>query len=292
MKSNILNFENREKSEQAIIETWEKFREDLAKGEFKYNEIEKALNCVFMRQLNDFFEMHECKKFFTKELRDVFIDRNEVLRGTKLEVDENPDYERFIPKAEYIKADNRFSPEKVEWLYLAIGNKKEGNNIAKNCAIKECKAESDQRFGICHFKMNDIFRWNKLVDLTIGCNYDWRSLEDNFAKESEKLITKSLRLFKNTGIKSGVSRDSVEQLTKKWFSPFYAKLLAQEIFKPVESEKKYMYSPFQCLAMYFKQLGYDGIIYSSVVYPSAKNLVLFDKEMAKPYGDIEIFKVI
>ena len=39
-----------------------------------------------------------------------------------LKKDEMPEYERFIPKKEFIKNDNRFSPPGVEWLYLALGN--------------------------------------------------------------------------------------------------------------------------------------------------------------------------
>lgn len=47
------------------------------------------------------------------------IEKYCVGRGTILGEDENPDFERFIPKTEFIKEDNRFSPSGVEWLYLA-----------------------------------------------------------------------------------------------------------------------------------------------------------------------------
>lgn len=292
MEYSDLNFENLNKSESAIMLTWNEFRDALAKKEFEYNEIDKALNYVFLKQLNDFFEMHDCKKRFTKELRDVFIIRNEVLRGTILKPDETPDYDRFIPKREYITEDNRFSPENVEWLYLAIGNLKEGTNLARNCSIKECKAERNQRFGTCHFQMNSEYFKSKLVDLTIGCKYNWKQLKRGFEQDFDKAVNHTINSSRNIGSNVLIlRRKKVEDLTKKWFSLFYAKLLSQEIFLPVDSEKKYMYSPFQCLAMYFKQLGYDGIIYSSVAYPMAKNVVLFDKKMANPCGNIEIFWV-
>lgn len=41
------------------------------------------------------------------------IEKYCVGRGTILGEDENPDFERFIPKTEFIKADNRFSPSGV-----------------------------------------------------------------------------------------------------------------------------------------------------------------------------------
>ena len=188
----ILNFVDTKESEDAIVSTWNEFRDALSNDEFQYDEIDKALNYVFMKQLNDFFEINECKELYTKELRDIFISRNEVLRGTKLKSSENPDFDRFLPKSEYITEDNRFSPEKVEWLYLAIGNIKDGKNIAKNCSIKECKAEVNQRFGICHFKINQKYSRSKLVDLTIGCKYDWKQLQQGFERDSEKVIKKTL----------------------------------------------------------------------------------------------------
>ena len=78
----------------------------------------------------------------------------------------------------------------------------------------------------------------------------------------------------------------------KWFSYTDAKLISEQLFLPVESgEEKYMYAPFQCLAQYFKSLGYVGILYSSTVYPKAKNIVLFDKTMGIPTGDIKDFVV-
>ena len=53
---------------------------------------------------------------------------------------------------------------------------------------------------------------------------------------------------------------------------------------PIETEdKKLEYAPFQTLAMYFIREGFDGIVYSSTVCPTSKNLVLFDKKYAIPF---------
>lgn len=48
-----------------------------------------------------------------------------------------------------------------------------------------------------------------------------------------------------------------------------------------------MYAPFQTMAQYYRSLGYSGIIYGSTVSEVGRNIVLFDKEIAKPCGSIE-----
>lgn len=56
---------------------------------------------------------------------------------------------------------------------------------------------------------------------------------------------------------------------------------------PITTEdKNLMYAPFQCIAQYFLSKGYGGIVYSSTVFPEGKNVVLFDKIAAHPYGAI------
>ena len=287
----ILNFENSEASIEAINSTWNEFRESLTRNDFKYNEVDKALDCVFLKQLNDFFNDHGYKEIYTKMLSDVFRYGNEILRGTKLKDTEEPNHNRFLPLSQHITEDNRFSPEGVEWLYLAIGNTKKGKNIAKQCCIKECKAGSGQRFATCHFKINPNYKNAKLVDLTIGCQYSIEELQKGFDGDIQRMINKTCRVYQQTGICIPVDKKKVEDITGKWFSYYYAKLVSEELFKPVDTDKKYMYSPFQCLAIYFQKLGFEGIIYSSVAFPKAKNVVLFDKFMAEPYGNIEIFNV-
>lgn len=287
----ILDFKNTDGCVDAINTTWNEFRNALANNELVYSDVDKALNYVFIKQLNDFFNDHGFKEIYTKKLSEVFTYRNEVLRGTKLKDDETPDHNRFMPLSKYITEDNRFSPDGVEWLYLAIGKIRDGEGIAKTCCIKECKADIGQRFGTCHFKMNSSFADVKLVDLTIGCKYTIEDLQEGFDTEIKKMANKTLRIFRASGIKIPTDKEKLEQITGKWFSYYYAKLISEELFIPVETDKKYMYTPFQCLANYFKELGFEGIIYSSVAYPKATNVVLFDKFMAEPYGDIEIFNV-
>ena len=85
--------------------------------------------------------------------------------------------------------------------------------------------------------------------------------------------------------------DIKEKFTR-WAAYTYARLLSKQIFVPVETEdKELMYSPFQCIAQYFLSLGYEGIVYSSTVFPEGKNVVLFDKYAALPVGIIRTLTI-
>ena len=71
-------------------------------------------------------------------------------------------------------------------------------------------------------------------------------------------------------------KDRVQQDIAKWVLHTYAKMMSKNIFVPIETEdKKLEYAPFQTLAMYFIREGFDGIVYSSTVCPTSKNIVLF-----------------
>lgn len=59
----------------------------------------------------------------------------------------------------------------------------------------------------------------------------------------------------------------------------YMKILSNELFVPLKDvvDKTEVYAPFHCMAQYFKNKGYVGIMHASTIYRSAKNVVLFDK---------------
>ena len=186
---------------------------------------------------------------------------------------EVPNYERFIPKKEFIKNDNRFSPPGVEWLYLAIGKE----NDIHQCSQNECRAEKGNRFGFCHFTFDDSCSDLKLVDLSIAdcISYDELNL---------KLENYSLKQ-----VKKGIIEDEFKQFFTKWLVYTYTKLLSDQIFEPLSDtdDKSKMYAPFQTMAQYYISLGYSGIIYGSTVSSVGKNMVLFDKNIAHPSGMIE-----
>ena len=78
-----------------------------------------------------------------------------VGRGTIIKPHESqntPSHDRFMPVSKFITEDNRFSPAGVEWLYLAVGDTQE---IIQECAEKECRVKSGDRFAFCNFQVNE-----------------------------------------------------------------------------------------------------------------------------------------
>lgn len=75
----------------------------------------------------------EHKTISVKELKGKVIGRGTILGDTEV-----TNYERFVPRKEFIKDDNRFSPQGVEWLYLAIGTEDD----IHQCAQAECRVKT------------------------------------------------------------------------------------------------------------------------------------------------------
>lgn len=142
----IFDFSGIEKSEKSIKKTWQEFRDALSKGDFSFDDIASAKKNTFLRVYDDLFNKNAGIEYNTVLISE--IEKYCVGRGTILGEDENPDFERFIPKTEFIKEDNRFSPSGVEWLYLAIGKEA----AIHECAQAECRVKQNDRFGFCHFQ--------------------------------------------------------------------------------------------------------------------------------------------
>lgn len=288
--SQIFDFSNIKNSESAIRNTWLEFRRALSDGKFTYQEINKAKQCTFLKVYDDLFHQNsgiEHKTIVVNELKDRIIGR-----GTILENSEKPDYERFIPKKEYIKVDNRFSPPGVEWLYLAVGTDDE----IHQCAQAECRVQKGQRFGFCHFSFSDRYDDLKLVDLTIADNTSYSELNQRLENYGQTQVKKGLKLAKSLGFvpKYSVDQDEFKNLFIEWSVFTYTKLLSEQLFVPLSEtdDKSKMYTPFQTMAQYYISLGYSGIIYGSTVSAVGKNIVLFDKSIAYPTGKIEDYTIL
>lgn len=172
----IIDFSGIKNCEQAIRKTWDEFRECLAAGVFSYDEIEKAKKQKFLMVYDDLFYKHsgiDQSTIVFKDLKDKLMGRGAILKN-----DEIPNYDRFLPKEEYIKEDNRFSPPHVEWLYLAVGN----DNDIHECAQAECRAKRGNMFGFCHFQRDTKYDMCKLVDLTIADDISYVELNATLEK--------------------------------------------------------------------------------------------------------------
>lgn len=272
--------------ENTINKTWGEFRQALADGVFKCDDLNAAMECVFLKTYDDLFRQHSGIIYSTTCVKNIIVSK--IGRGAILKDCETPNYNRFIPKKEYISADNRFSPSGVEWLYLAIGNT---NDNILECAKKECRVTNGNRFGFCNFEFNSNYYDSKIVDLTIADQINYGEINKVLEKYMQKQINDAIRNYKKIGkVLINKDEDLMIEIIKKWSVYTYSKLLSEQILIPINNsdDKSIMYAPFHALANYYISLGYSGIIYRSTVFPMGKNIVLFNKEIAYPDGNIEI----
>ena len=286
---NIFDFNGIEGSEKAIRKTWDEFRECLANGIFSYNEIDKAKQQTFLKVYDDLFHRHsgiDHKTITVSDLKTKMIGR-----GTILNKAEKPDFESFLPKEKFINEDNRFSPPRVEWLYLAVGE----DDTIHECAKSECRAKNGDRFGFCHFQFDAKYDGSKLVDLTIADDISYLELNRALDEYGHAQVKKGIKIAKALDYipKIITNKKEFAQLLTRWAVYTYTKLLSEQIFVPLEvsDDKSIIYAPFQTMAKYYISLGYSGIIYGSTVCPVGKNIVLFEKHMAAPIGTIEDYEI-
>lgn len=275
--------------------TWKDFRQALADGCFSYDETDKAKEYEYLKAFDNIFIKHSGMKHLTVRLCDLFSSNHEILRCVRINGEPLPKYERFIPYAKYITQDNRFSPPGVEWLYLATAEK-DGSVItpstAAKCAIKECGSKAGDCCAICHFKMNKSYRDAEVVDLTAANDKAYAELNDVLESKAQQMLKQDLMRFFTTEKLPTNNPTLISGAIIHWVTYTYAKLMSEQIFVPITTADKHLeYAPFQTLAQYFISLGFSGIVYSSTVFPQGRNIVLFDKEMATPYGKIEQFNL-
>lgn len=281
----VMEFGEIKKSEEVIKETWSEFREKLVQEQYELNDIDKVKECTFLKVYDGIFNQNSGFNYKITTIGE--LQKFSLGRGTILNETESIDYERFIPKKEFINQDNRFSPSGIEWLYLAIGNETE----IHQCAQAECRVNIGDRFGFCHFNFDSRQLNLKLVDLTISDNISYddlnNTLEQNIKIEDKKRIKIARMCGKDLG--AYWHEREVKRLFIKWSVYTYAKLLSEQIFQPIcdEDDRSIMYAPFQVMAQYYISLGYCDIIYGSTVSEVGRNIVLFDKSIAHPAGSIE-----
>lgn len=285
----IFDFKRIGPSEETIKRTWNELGLALANKEFSYNDLESALKTTYLRVFDDL--LTNCHELFDVKFGKLMSDESCFARAARIAAEDETDYERFIPKSKYITSANRFSPAGVEWLYLAFGSEDlyDGELLtAERCALCECRAQKNDNFVICKFAGNNVFENAIIVDLTIADEKTYDDINSEFEQESLKYIDDQIMKILYTGQKVPERTPEIERVIKTWAATTYSKLLSQQIFVPVDSsDRELVYAPFQCMANYFMSKGYSGIVYSSTVYPNGRNIVLFDKNMAAPVGDIK-----
>lgn len=258
-------------------EKWEEFRQALINDEFQYFNLEKAKEITFLSVLDNMLQYEKENNII--KIPFIVLNRHySFCRATELDKikDKEPlSIERFLPNKDYIKDDNRFSPKGIEYLYLACkarwGEEKNYKYI-EEVAMKEVRAKDEKRYGMSKFRIPEKLQTfdKNIIDLTIADNKSFEEIEKNFISQLKDAKTKEAR------------HSEVEKLALK----IYFKLMSEELFKPIKTDdKSNQYKPFHCLAEYFKQLGFDGVMFKSTVCNNGhgKNIVLFDKYYAEPF---------
>ena len=281
----FFDFRGIEKNEKAIRRTWSDFRNCLAEGRFTYQDIARAKEEVFLKTYDDLFRQHSGIEYKAIKIRDI---KSSIIgRGTKLGDGEVPNHERFLPKKEFINENNRFSPPGIEWLYLALGTESD----IHDCAESECRTQVGDRFGFCHFQIDSKYDDYELVDLTIADNTSYTELNSMLEEYVQSQVKKRIQQARalDRVPRMNTNKQEFVELFTRWSVYTYTKLLSEQIFVPLDAtdNKAITYAPFQTIAQYYISLGYSGIVYGSTVCSVGKNIVLFDKHMAHPIGEIE-----
>ena len=134
-----------------------------------------------------------------------------------------------------------------------------------------------------------------MVDLTIADDISYVELNRMLVEYGQEQVQKGIELAKKLGYVPHMNINKAEfaELFTRWSVYTHTKLLSEQIFRPlyVADNKSITYAPFQTMAQYYISLGYSGIVYGSTVCTVGKNIVLFDKHMAHPIGEIEDYRI-
>jgi hypothetical protein len=268
----------------------------------------KSDNVMEKNFLEVFDDIHESciskyESIFVKRLGDL----KNLYRAQRGKHFDN--YERMIPKEEYVKNKNRWNPEGVAFIYLGLDEEVKQydeviNFIEKTC-FEELRLKKDEYVSICKFK--PVKSEGKIINL---CYEDISYDEiDRKSEEFMNMITKveineiltnkkyheEIRssMKKEEVIKKIIEkeinekqiRSIIRKETEIYLANLIMKSIDEAVFLPVDTEEDpelKAYVPFHYLANYLISKGYSGILYRSTrmnkIGLKGKNLVLFNKE--------------
>lgn len=218
-------------------------------------------------------------------------------------------YDRMIPKEEYVKNKNRWNPEGVAFIYLGFDEEIKQydeviNFIEKTC-FEELRLKEDEYVSVCKFKPVKID--SKIINL---CYEDISYDEIDYKSEefmnkitkvkvneilTNKRYQEKIRTSQNKEeiikkiIKKEINEKQIRLIISKeteiYLGNLIMKSIDEAVFLPVDIEEDpelKAYIPFHYLADYLISKGYSGILYRSTrmnkIGLKGKNLVLFNKE--------------
>lgn len=219
------------------------------------------------------------------------------------------DYERMIPREEFVRGNNRWNPQGVAYLYLGYDDEIVEYNesittIEKTC-FEELRLKQWEEVSTCKF-----YPLNKNAKIINFC-YEDMAFEDielvqenliqqeslrniNQILNSEKMFNKvinSNRQINKEQLWNVVKKESnnlgkgfFKEEAEKYIGRTFMKSIDEAVFKPVDEKQDpelQVYKPFHFLAEYLENKGYSGILFRStrmnLTGLKGKNLVLFNK---------------
>ena len=123
-------------------------------------------------------------------------------------------------------------------MYLAIGDT---DKHIRECAEAECRAEKGNRFGFCHFTLNNIYDNKPIVDLTKFANESYDTINNGLIMIAESVKDKALRDVITSGdkssanIKSSISKynSQLKENILLWTLKTYSTMLSELIFMTI-----------------------------------------------------------
>ena len=268
----------------------------------------KSDNVMEKNFLEVFDDIHESciskyESIFVKRLGDL----KNLYRAQRGKHFDN--YERMIPKEEYVKNKNRWNPEGVAFMYLGLDEEVKQydeviNFIEKTC-FEELRLKKDEYVSICKFK--PVKSEGKIINLCYeDISYDEidrkseefmnviTKVEINEILTNKKYHEEIINSMKKEEvikkiIEKEINEKQIRSIIRKETEIYLANLIMKSIdeavFLPVDTEEDpelKAYVPFHYLANYLISKGYSGILYRSTrmnkIGLKGKNLVLFNKE--------------
>ena len=213
--------------------------------------------------------------------------------------------DRFIPWPN--TAQNRWNPPGRTYLYLSFSEElqsySEELSLSEYICLEEYRAQKGEQYSFCMFEplvQGNILdlSYNDIDLATIRCSMDALGRKISQQVMSD-LISNSVKLehYKSNPkklkkeIKKKTEKYNDRRIIEEVVAKQYLKMVCNTIYKKVDEKddigKEKAYRSFQILSLYLESKGVTGIIYPCTRTNKVigKNLVLFNKEDAKPIKD-------
>lgn len=197
---------------------------------------------------------------------------------------------------------NRWNPPGKRYLYLVASIENENENLDEVC-LEELRAKDLEVFTVGDFKIKDIAKKNKLINLDYE-NISFESItslaEVKLENKKNAAVDEIIKQYPfdlselDSRIKSitEVQYNDVRNIATEYTGLLFLKYLCDVIFKPLDKDqdsdpllKDSCYKSFHLVAEHFENKGYSRIVYPStrmnLLGKKGRNVVLFNANDAE-----------